>query len=567
MRILRSDAGDPLLPPTFSTEQAWKLHLGPEILKEDPSLKVVAFAKRDGLNLGCHNPSVDLSAAVVKRAGIQQGAVFHSTAERRRVDRAGKRPLRVMKFGGTSVGDASCIGRAVDIIRAVTRDSNIVVVVSAMSGVTDRLIELAALSESGDRQRVAVILEELSNQHKAVASALIPSTAERSHIACKMQEIFDEGDHLCQGTILLRELTQRARDTISSLGERLSAPLMAATLADRGVASEAIDATELVVTDSFHGATEPLMETTRERCEARLRPLLDKGIVPVVTGYIGATSEGVLTTLGRGGSDYSATILGAALDANEIIIWTDVDGVLTADPRLVSEACTIPEISYREAAELAYFGAKVLHPKTLRPVMQSDIPVWIRNTFAPERSGTKITPSGSPNGGGVKALTAIGDVALVTVGGPGIVGVRDVLGRTFMTTGAVRADVLLVSQSSSQNDICFVVPSVAAKRTVEALRREFAQELARHNVEHITLNQSAAVVAAVGEKMLGTPGIVGRIFGALGRECVNIIAIAQGSSECNISFLVAKKDMKAALEITHREFHLGTSICSGLAVS
>ena len=537
------------------------------IHREDAALKMAAFGEPGRLNLGCHNSSVDLSAPVVKRAGIQQDAVFHSAPERRRVDRPRKRPLRVMKFGGTSVGNASCIGRVVDIIRAATRDSNIVVVVSAMSGVTDRLIEVAALSESGDRQRVAAILEELSNQHEAVASALIPSTAERSHISCKMQEIFHEGDHLCQGTILLRELTQRARDTISSLGERLSAPLVAATLADRGVASEAIDATELVVTDSFHGATEPLMEITRERCEARLRPLLDKGIVPVVTGYIGATSEGVLTTLGRGGSDYSATILGAALDANEIIIWTDVDGVLTADPHLVSGACTIPEISYREAAELAYFGAKVLHPKTLRPVMQSDIPVWIRSTFAPERSGTKITPSGSPNGGGVKALTAIGDVALITVGGPGIVGVRDVLGRTFMTTGAVRADVLLVSQSSSQNDICFVVPSAVAKRTVEALRREFAQDLAHHNVEHITLNQSAAVVAVVGEKMQGTPGIVGRIFGALGRENINIIAIAQGSSECNISFLVAKKDMKAALVTTHREFQLGTSICSGLAVS
>jgi aspartate kinase len=472
-----------------------------------------------------------------------------------------------MKFGGTSVGNAACIERAVDIIRTAARSSNVVVVVSAMSGITDRLIEAAALSESGDRQRVALILEDLRNQHEAVAEVLILSPTERSRIACEMQEIFHEGDRLCQGTILLRELTARARDTISSLGERLSASLVAATLADRGVASEAIDATKLVVTDSYHDAAEPLMEITRERSEARLRPLLDKGVVPVVTGFIGATSKGVLTTLGRGGSDYSATILGAALDANEIIIWTDVDGVLTADPRLVSHAGTIPEISYREAAELAYFGAKVLHPKTLRPVMQSDIPVWIRNTFAPERSGTKITRSGSTNGAGVKALTAIGDVALITVGGPGIVEVCDVLGRTFMTTSSVRADVLLISQSSSQNDICFVVPSAVAKHTVDALRREFAQDLARHNVEHIGLNQGAALVAVVGAQLQGTPGIVGRILGALGQENVNIIAIAQGSSECNVSFLVAKKDMNAALEITHREFQLGTSICSGLAAS
>jgi len=478
-----------------------------------------------------------------------------------------RRQLRVMKFGGTSVGNAASIVKTVEIIQAAARESNIAVVVSAMSGVTDRLLEAAALSESGDRERVALILEELRKQHEDVASELIPSTAERSRIAQKMREDFHEVDHLCQGTVLLRKLTLEARDTISSLGERLSAPLVAAVLADRGMASEALDATELVVTDSYHGASEPLIDLTRERCEARLLPLLRKGIVPIVTGFIGATPEGVLTTLGRGGSDYSATILGAALEADEIVIWTDVDGVLTADPRLVPGARTIPEISYREAAELAYFGAKVLHPKTLRPLMESDIPVWIRNTFAPEQPGTKITTAGSANGGRVKALTAISDVALITVGGPGIVGVRDVLGRTFMTTGAVRADVLLVSQSSSQNDICFAVPSAVAKRTVDALRREFARDLAHHHVEHITLDQNAAIVAVVGEKMHGTPGIVGRAFGALGRENVNVVAIAQGSSECNISFLVAKKDMKAALVAAHREFELGTLNCPELAAS
>jgi bifunctional aspartokinase / homoserine dehydrogenase 1 len=465
----------------------------------------------------------------------------------------------VMKFGGTSVGSIASIERVIEIVRSAARDNIVVVVVSAMSGVTDRLIEAAALSESGDREQVAGILKELGTQHDSVTRALIPSSVARDRVTEKLHEILHEGDHLCQGTILLRELTMRARDAISSLGERLSAPLVAAALAARGLASEAIEATELVVTDSYHGASEPLMELTRERCAARLRPLLRQGVIPVVTGFIGATQEGVVTTLGRGGSDYSATIVGAALDADAVIIWTDVDGVLTADPRLVSNARTIPEISYREAAELAYFGAKVLHPKMLRPVIQSEIPVWIRNTFKPERPGTKITPLGSPNGGGAKALTAIADVALVTVGGPGIVGVRDVLSRTFRTTGAVRADVLLVSQSSSQNDICFVVPAAAAKHSVEALRREFAQDLAHAAVEHITLDESVAIVAVVGERMRGAPGIVGRTFGALGRLNVNIIAIAQGSSECNISFLVAKKDMKTALEAVHREFQLGTS--------
>jgi len=503
------------------------------------------------------NSPLNLGSTVAKRAGIFQEASIHSALDRRRAERSRKKPLRVMKFGGTSVGNASCIRRVIEIIRQASHQNDVVVVVSAMSGVTNKLIEAATQSEAGERDQVATIFEELRKQHDAAVTALVPSSAERRRLGQRMQSIFDEGDHLCQGTILLRELTPRARDSISSLGERLSALLVAAALTDYGVVSETIEATELVVTDSCHGSAEPRMDLTRERCQARLRPLLQQGIVPVVTGFIGATEEGVLTTLGRGGSDYSATILGSAVDADEVLIWTDVDGVLTADPRLVPGASTIPEISYLEAAELAYFGAKVLHPKTLRPVMQSEIPVWIRNTFAPELSGTKITPTGPPNGGGVKALTAISDVALITVGGPGIVGMRDVLGRTFTTTAAVRADILLISQSSSQNDICFVVPLGVAKGAVEALRREFRQDLTHEKVEHITLKTTIAIVAVVGERMRGIPGIVGRTLGALGREGVNIIAIAQGSSECNISLVVAQKDMKAALFAVHQEFQLG----------
>jgi aspartate kinase len=287
---------------------------------------------------------------------------------------------------------------------------------------------------------------------------------------------------------------------------------------------------------------------------------LEHGTVPVVTGFIGTTETGVLTTLGRGGSDYSATILGAALDADEVIIWTDVDGVMTADPRLVPDAHTISEISYREATELAYFGAKVLHPKTLHAVAEAGIPVWIRNSFAPEKAGTKITPKVSGNGGGVKALTAMSDVALISVGGPAIASVPDVIARTFATTAAARTNVLLISQASSQNEICFTVPLADAKTTVEALRREFAQDLAHEKMEHITLDPEIAIVAVVGENMRGTPGIAGRTFSALGREDVNIIAIAQGSSESNISFVVARSAIKAALDAAHREFALGAPV-------
>jgi aspartokinase/homoserine dehydrogenase 1 len=307
-----------------------------------------------------------------------------------------KKPLRIMKFGGTSVGDASSIKKVVNIIRDASRDSDLVVVVSAMSGVTNQLIDAAVQSALGHRLSVATIFQELRERHAAVVNALIQSSPNRSRIGREMDRLFQEGEQLCQCTMRTHELTPSARDSISSLGERLSAPIVAAVLEEHEVASEAIEATALIRTDSCHGAADPHMGVTRELCRERLRPLVQKGVVPVVTGFIGATVEGVLTTLGRGGSDCSATILGAALDADEVIIWTDVDGLMTADPRLVPDASTIAEISYQEAEEMAHLGAKVLHPKTLRAVTQSGIPLWIRNTFAPELAGTKITPAGPP---------------------------------------------------------------------------------------------------------------------------------------------------------------------------
>jgi aspartate kinase len=467
--------------------------------------------------------------------------------------------LQVMKFGGTSVGNAECIARAAKIIEEGARQGRCVAVVSAMSGVTNRLIEAAKTAQAGNGAGASEAMEALRAQHEAALGSLVGREGERTGVRRKLDAVLAEGRRFCEGTALLRELSPRTMDAISSLGERLSAPLVSAALKELGLQSEAVEATELIVTDDFHGGAEPLMEQTRGKSQGRILPLLEKGIVPVVTGFLGATLEGELTTLGRGGSDYSATILGAALDADEVIIWTDVNGVLTADPRLVSEAQTIPEISYREAAELAYFGAKVLHPKTLRPVVQAGIPVWIRNSFAPEKSGTKITPQGKSMGRGVKALTAIRDVTLISVGGPGIVGLPDVVGRTFSTTAEVHANVLLISQSSSQNDICFGVSSADAERTVEALRKEFAHDLDHHKVEHIRVDPHIAIVAVVGQNMCGTPGIAGKTFNAMGKEGVNLIAIAQGSSETNISFVIEEQFVVPALQSLHREFGLNKS--------
>lgn len=462
-----------------------------------------------------------------------------------------------MKFGGTSVGNACAIQKVVDIIRAALLESEVVVVVSAMGGVTNELLDAVTRSEVGDNEAVASIFDRLNRQHTLAASTLIRSPKRLGLIAGKLRQLLREGDRLCKDAILKREMTPPARDSLSSLGERLSAPLLAAALAERGVASEAVDATQLVVTDSCHGAAEPRMDATRERCQALLTPMLRRGLVPVVTGFIGATDDGMITTLGRGGSDYSATILGASLEADEIIIWTDVDGVLTADPRLVPDACTIPEISYEAATELAKFGAKVLHAKTLLPVTQREIPVWIRNTFAPQKPGTKITSTGIPADGEVVALSAMSNVALITV--EGVDGVRDLLGRTLSTSAAVPPAIFLISQSSPQKNVRFIVPSALANRTVEALQRKFAQNLTYERGDHVNLDPTVAVVTLIGSNIVGRHGIMESSLEALNHKNIKLLAIGHGSSRCNVSFVVAQEDMKRAIAIVHRELGLGLS--------
>ena len=467
-----------------------------------------------------------------------------------------KEKIRVMKFGGTSVGDATRIRRAAEIVAAAAKEGSVVAVVSAMGGVTNRLIEAAQASAAGNRDTAVQIAETLRKQHQQAVEDLVSHDDRRLLLAAEIEKIIEQVTGLCYGTALLRELTPRVFDEILSTGERLSARLLSNALCELGLKGVAVEATELIVTDNISGRADPLMSQTREKAAARLLPLIADDSVPVVTGFIGATAEGMLTTLGRGGSDYSATILGAALDAAEVIIWTDVDGVLTADPRLVPEARTLREISYNEAAELAYFGAKVLHPKTLRPVSEAGIPVWIRNSFAPERQGTKITATGHPTARGVKAITAISGVSLITVGGRAIVGLPGVAGKTFSAVANAQANVLLISQSSSQNDICFIINSEDEARTVEKLREAFAFDLAHQQIEHITVNPEIAIVAVVGDRMRGTPGISGRTFSALGRKGINIIAIAQGSSEYNVSFVVEATMMREAVQSLHSEFGL-----------
>jgi aspartate kinase len=385
---------------------------------------------------------------------------------------------------------------------------------------------------------------------------LAADPARHKEVLDALRQRLDRFEKLCFGLSMVHELTPRLLDAISGMGEMLAAPLVAAAIAARGQPSCAVDATDIIVTTDQFGSAEPLMDETRAKAAARLRPEIARGEIPVVTGFIGATADGVMTTLGRGGSDYSASIVGAALDADEVWIWTDVDGVMTANPSEVPEARTLAEISYSEASELAYYGAKVLHYKTILPAFRRRIPVRILNSFNPSHPGTRVTVEGNPSARGVKAVTSIRGVILVAISGSGMQGIPGIAAKTFDVVAAQQANVLMISQASSENNICFVLSAAEAPRVVNALRSALEFELMRGHLEEITAEQQVAIVAAVGDRMRGSPGVAATVFGALGEAGVNVIAISQGSSERNISLVVAERDAATAVKAIHRAFQL-----------
>lgn len=460
-----------------------------------------------------------------------------------------------MKFGGTSVGSAERMQGVAEIVGAHAAQAETVVVVSAMGGVTDMLIRAATEASHGDRDHWKGVRQSLAQRHREVADQLL-SAGEQAAVLPRLAEQVADFENLCSGFSLVREVTPRAMDTLSSLGEVMSATLVAAILRSRGIRAEAMDATELIVTDDEFGNATPLMEDTGARAHARLVPLLAAGTIPVVTGFRGATREGLCTTLGRGGSDYSATILGAALDAGEVWIWTDVDGVMTADPRLVASAHIIPEISYREAIELSFFGAKVLHPKTIQPVMKNKIPIWIKNSFNPSCPGTKIGPSASNGKPGVKAITSVSDADLLTMSGRDSLSFPRLATRVFNGLHLEDVTTLMVTQSSADNVLCFAIQHADLAKVRSRLGKTFELELLHEYVGPLEVMPKIAIVVAVGENMKGTPGLAGRAFGALGKRGINIIAIAQGSSELSISFAVKASDVKEAVRAIHEEFQL-----------
>jgi aspartate kinase len=458
----------------------------------------------------------------------------------------------VIKFGGTSVGSAAPLSQAARIAAELQRAGNqVVVVTSAMSGVTDALLSGAAAAVRGERVLPREIVETLRSKHHLAAHELLATPGERPVVLDPVDQRLAEFAMLCDALAVLGEASPRALDAVSSLGERMSVHLLAGALRAIGTPALPVDAAEIVRTDDAFQSAAPEMIETRRLTQEMLGPMLLEGIVPVVTGFIGATSEGVVTTLGRGGSDYSAAIIGAAMDADEVWIYTDVDGVMTADPRVVRETRTLEALSYREMSELAYFGAKVLHPKTVLPALERGIPIRIRNTFNPEHPGTLVLGRSAEAVGVFKGVTAIRHQSLITIEGRGMLGVPGIAARAFGSVARTGTSVSMISQASSEQSICFLVPQVSSVDVVEALRREFEHELARRDIEDIWMVDEAVIVTVVGAAIKQTPGVAGRVFGALGAAGINVIAIAMGSSECSISLVVEARDTEEAVRCLH----------------
>ena len=437
-----------------------------------------------------------------------------------------------------------------------------VAVVSAMSKVTDLLLETLRCAESGDSEGVGRHASLLRERHEQTARELFAGEAMAPVLAAVLEKIgglMKEFDRISGGILLLGERPPRSVDEAVAIGERLSAMLLASYLDATGTTAQAVNARQVIVTDTCFGNATPLLDPTREKCTAVLIPLLAQNILPVVTGFNGATLDGRPTTLGRGGSDFSASILAGALDAGELWIWTDVDGIMSADPRLVKDAVVLPEVSYREAAELAYNGAKVLHPRTLAPLVEKNIPVWSKNSFNVTTPGTRIVPVIAVPGG-ARAVTSMANVALVSIE-PASAEVNGaaIMARALDALSRVNAEVLALSSSSYRQNFCFLVRKEELSMAMTAIESSFALELAHGYLRPIDVDENVGLLAVVGEGMQGSKGLAGRIFTAISRHEVNIIAIAQGSSELTIAIVVRRDGLERAVQAVHSECQMGAS--------
>ncbi|MDP4253556.1 MAG: bifunctional aspartate kinase/homoserine dehydrogenase I [Bacteroidota bacterium] len=458
--------------------------------------------------------------------------------------------MQVLKFGGTSVANAENINKVVDIVRMALRKGPTVVVVSALGGITDTLLQAGALAAAGD-ESYKEKLQLVEQRHLDTVKCLLPLTRQ-SQLLSLVKTRCNEIEDICNGVFLLNELSARTQDKIVSYGELLSSQIIAARFSASGHANAWKDSREVIVTDSHFGYAAVDFPAT----DARIRHYFDgaKDDLFIMPGFVAADGKGITTTLGRGGSDYSAAILAAALDATVVEIWTDVSGMMTADPRLVANTRLIPRISYQEAMELSHFGAKVIYPPTIQPVMSKNIPVWIKNTFAPADQGTVIESDSFRHGNTIRGISSIGGIALLSLEGSGMVGIPGFSKRLFEALSSEKINVILITQGSSEHSICVGIDQPNASLAKDCVDAAFDHEIQTGKVEPLIIEKELSIIALVGDHMKSHPGISGKMFGALGRNGVNVRAIAQGSSERNISAVIATRDVKKGINILHEEF-------------
>ncbi|RYY26362.1 MAG: bifunctional aspartate kinase/homoserine dehydrogenase I, partial [Chitinophagaceae bacterium] len=478
--------------------------------------------------------------------------------------------MQVLKFGGTSVANAENINKVTAIVQQLITQKNIlaqsatgdtntentyaedkcIVVLSAFGGITDILIGAGKSAASGD-ETYKDKLVAVEQRHLEAVKSLLP-VDKQSGVLSLVKTMCNELEDICNGVYLLGELSPRTLDRVVSYGELISSRIVAAKMAAAGISSEWKDSRELIQTNAAFGFAAVDFNATNNKVRSFLQNA--KAAVIVVPGFIASDSEGATTTLGRGGSDYTAAILGAAGDADKVEIWTDVSGMMTADPRIVLNARVISEISYQEAMELSHFGAKVIYPPTIQPVMAKSIPVWIKNTFAPADMGTLIQTSGSSNGKNIRGISSVNNVALLSLEGSGMVGIPGFSKRLFEALANESINVILITQSSSEHSICVAIDEVNAVKAKLAVDKAFSFEIDTRKVEPLVLELGLSIVALVGDNMKSHPGISGKMFSAMGRNGVNVRAIAQGSSERNISAVIAAGDVKKTINVLHEDF-------------
>ena len=458
--------------------------------------------------------------------------------------------MNVLKFGGTSVGSVESIKQVINIIEEHRRnDSDIAVVFSAMGGVTNQLIEIGRMATNGNTD-YSELVRRIEDRHFNVVKALIP-VKEQSKVFAGIRGVINELEDLLRGVSLIRELSARTLDLITSFGERLSTVVITECLKSRGVSAQFCDARTIIKTDDQFGHAEVNYTLTNQLIQEYFAK---STALQLITGFIASTEKGETTTLGRGGSDYTASIIGAALNADIIDIWTDVDGMMTADPRKVPNAFNIPTITYAEAMELSHFGAKVIYPPSLQPAFARNIPVRVLNTFNPTHEGTVVSRTAERRQYTITGISSIDDIALVNVQGSGMIGVAGVSAKLFGVLARYRISVILISQASSEHSICFAIDPKSAERVKAILDDEFSVEVAHGHIDNITIERDLSVIATVGEGMKKSSGIAGKLFSVLGKNGVNIVAVAQGSSEINISVVINKNNLSKALNAIHNVF-------------